>query len=524
KKAAKYEAGSAILCYPIKREELMLGVVTVTINDENGDGKYLYLKSKIIGILDTISELIISKVQAKDYEKRIEIIEQQFEVLYSNMEDGVIVIDNKNRITKYNYKIEEYLKVRNTTLRGKLITEIFSNIDYSLLSNVKGESNIIELENKISGFEGTGLIIPLMSNNTYNGAIVNLLTNFRIDTSIYRSINTQAAISFNEIIGESETLREVVGLAKKVAPFKTNIVLYGESGTGKELFARSIHNYSHSVKDPFVAVNCAAIPETLIESELLGYEGGAFTGANNKGKPGKFEMANSGTIFLDEISEMPIFLQPKILRIIQEKKLVRLGGMKTVDLDIRIITATNKNLEELVNDGYFREDLYYRINVVKISLPPLRNRKGDIRILVDHFLTYYSQKTGMPRLIIEYAVIREMEKYHWNGNIRELQNFIEALYCISDKNTISLDVVKARLQSTMQKQKNGNLSIIENDGEIKVTPITMLIKDEIIKALNLYDNSTTGKAEVADALGISTATLYRKIKELNINQYDVKFS
>ena len=526
KKIINPEDNFTIMCYPIKKNEMVLGVVTIIIAYSSNNEKYIFTKSKVMGLLETITELIISKVQAKEYIKRIEIIEQQFEVLYSNMQDGVIVIDNRNRIVKYNYKIEEYLKVKNTTLRGILISEIFPNIDSSLISNVEGESHIIELENKTSGFAGTGLIIPLLSNNTYNGAKVNLLTNFRIDTSIYRSINSSDDIIFDDIIGESTAIREAVNLAKKVAPYETNIVLYGESGTGKELFARSIHNYSHSTRDPFVTVNCAAIPETLIESELWGYEEGAFTGANKKGKPGKFEIANGGTIFLDEISEMPLFLQPKILRIIQEKKLVRLGGIKTVNLDVRIIAATNRYLEELVDNGYFRKDLYYRINVLKITLPPLRDRKGDVRILVDHFLDYYSNKTGMPKLTLEPEAVSELDAYYWNGNIRELQNFIEALYCISDKKIISIDVVKTRLQSTIhkQKQKLTQLNVTDNNADIEISAISKLIKDEIIKALNLYDNSTSGKAKAAAALGISPATLYRKIKELNINQYDIKFS
>ncbi len=513
-----------IVCYPIKHNEMVLGVVTVIIADSSNNEKYVFTKSKVMGLLDTISELIISKVQAKEYIKRIEIIEQQFEVLYSNIQDGVIVIDNKNRIIKYNYKIEEYLKVKNTTLQGILISEIFSNIDSSLISNVEGESHIIELENKTSGFEGTGLIIPLISNNTYNGAIVNLLTNFRIDTSIYRSINSNEVIVFDDIIGKSTAILKVVNLAKKVAPYETNIVLYGESGTGKELFARSIHNYSHSTKDPFVTVNCAAIPETLIESELWGYDEGAFTGASKKGKPGKFEIANGGTIFLDEISEMPLFLQPKILRIIQEKKLVRLGGVKTINLDVRIIAATNRDLEELVDSGYFREDLYYRINVIKITLPPLRSRKGDIQILVDHFLKFYSQKTGMPKLILEPAAIRKLDEYRWNGNIRELQNFIEALYCISDKILISVDIVNTRLQSTIQKQKLKQFDITDNPNNTEIVAISELFRNEIIKALNYFDNSTRGKVKAAEALGISSATLYRKIRELNINQYEKNFS
>lgn len=513
-----------ITCFPIKKDGVVFGVITITVAGERKHKEFIRKKIKILSLIHTTTELIISKIQERDYIKQIELIEQQFEALYSNMQDGIIVINSGGRIIRYNRKVEDCLKVKATSLKGLSIENIFPNIVFSSISNTKGESKIIELEHKDSGFTGTGLIIPIMVKDAFNGAIVNILTQLRIDASIFRSINSHDNTTFKDIIGESRSMRDIVYTAKKVAPFESSIVLYGESGTGKELFARAIHNFSHSERDSFVAINCSAIPENLIESELFGYEGGAFTGANEKGKPGKFELANGGTIFLDEISEMPLLMQPKLLRVIEEKKVMRLGGTKAIKLNIRIITATNKNLENLVKSEYFRQDLYYRINVIQITLPPLRERKDDIPVLIDHFSNLYSGKIGTHKLTFEQDAVKLLIEYQWKGNIRELQNLIESLYCTSERSIVTADFIKSRLPA-QQLIKEVE---INNDKELpsylKVVPIENLNKNEIIKALNKFGNSTSGKKKAAQALGISSATLYRRIKKLGVSQIEKFFS
>lgn len=231
--------------------------------------------------------------------------------------------------------------------------------------------------------------------------------------------------TFDIIVGKSKAILQVKDIAKQIATSDSTIIFLGESGTGKELFARAVHQESLRVNKPFRAINCAAIPEHLLESELFGYSEGAFTGARKKGKPGKFEMANGGTIFLDEIGDMPLHLQVKILRVLEERRVERLGSNSSLDIDVRVLAATNKNLEQMVKDGEFREDLFYRLNVIPIHIPPLRERVGDVSVLLSHFVDHYVNITGKQVRGFTPEAEACLCSYDWPGNIRELQNTVE---------------------------------------------------------------------------------------------------
>ncbi|HPK54276.1 MAG TPA: sigma 54-interacting transcriptional regulator, partial [Smithellaceae bacterium] len=235
--------------------------------------------------------------------------------------------------------------------------------------------------------------------------------------------------SCNNIIGKSAVMTEVRSLAMKAAKVNAPILLTGESGTGKELFAHAIHRASDRYAAPFVRINCAAIPKDLMESELFGYEPGAYTGSGSKSKPGKFELANQGTVFLDEISELPLNMQPKLLRVLEEKEIERLGGNRVIKCDFRLIAATHDNLEQLVRDGKFRQDLYYRINVIPLNIPPLRERKEDILILAKHLVEGLNKDYGVSVSKIAPEVIKIFEEFEWPGNIRELSNVLERMMC-----------------------------------------------------------------------------------------------
>ena len=316
---------------------------------------------------------------------------------------------------------------------------------------------------------------------------------------------------FPDIIGESMAMRGLFGLIKKVAPTDSTVLILGESGTGKELVASSIHGNSERKDQTFIKLNCAAIPEELLESELFGHEKGAFTGAT-KFKPGKFDMANGGTLFLDEIGDMPFNLQAKVLRILQEQEFYRVGGSRTIKVDVRIIASTNKNLEKMVQEGTFREDLFYRLNVFTLHLPPLRERKEDIPLLVEHFLQNAPKKVEISSVALQMLVV-----FAWPGNIRELQNTIESASVIAENGYIEPAQLPGKITNAFNNP---------NDTDFKV-PANIPLDDrlrEIEKSMIIEALRKTGGVQVraTELLGINQRSLWHRIKKLNIDVKGMK--
>jgi len=311
---------------------------------------------------------------------------------------------------------------------------------------------------------------------------------------------------FDGIIGKSHLLLNVFDHVTQVASSDTSVLILGESGTGKERIADCIHNLSSRKGKPFIKVNCAALPPTLIESELFGHEKGAFTGANEQ-RIGKFEKADTGTIFLDEVGEMPIELQVKLLRVLQEKEIERIGGRDTKKIDVRVIAATNKNLEKEVAEGRFRLDLYYRLNVFPIVMPPLRDRKEDIPALAYHFMNYFNQKAGKKLSGISDTVLNNMMTYNWPGNIRELEHLIERSVLLAKGNnidTISLPIIQ-------------NRAAAGND-EARMKTIHENERDYIISVLKKCNGRIWGPGAAAEVLNIPPSTLKSKMKKLGIRK------
>jgi transcriptional regulator with GAF, ATPase, and Fis domain len=316
---------------------------------------------------------------------------------------------------------------------------------------------------------------------------------------------------FPEIIGESLAMRGLLSLVMKVAPTDSTVLILGESGTGKELAATSIFEHSLRKEKPFVKLNCAAIPEDLLESELFGHEKGAFTGAVSF-KPGKFDMADGGTIFLDEIGDMPLSLQAKILRVLQEKEFYRVGGSRTIRVDVRFIASTNKNLEKMVQDGSFREDLFYRLNVFTLRLPPLRERKEDVPVLVDHFLRQMAKPVE-----ISSVALQMLMAYSWPGNIRELKNTIESSAVIAENNYIEPAQLPAKVTAgfntaeTAERKLPANLNLDDRLREVE--------RSIIVEALT----KTGGvQSRASELLGINQRSLWHRIKKLNIDAKSTK--
>lgn len=312
--------------------------------------------------------------------------------------------------------------------------------------------------------------------------------------------------SIEGIIGQSQNLISVLDKIKVVAPTDTSVLVLGESGTGKERIAHSIHELSGLGSNPFVIVNCAALPESLIESELFGHEKGAFTGANTM-RPGKFEQAHNGTIFLDEIGELPLDSQVKLLRVLQEKEIERLGGSSTIKVNVRVIAATNRCLEKEVAEGRFRLDLYYRLNVFPIELPPLRDRKDDIESLAFHFLNKYAAKARKPVTGISAEAVSQLQNYNWPGNIRELEHLIERNVLLARGETITHFDMPVTINATPVTEKSGAMLSMED-----------MEREHIMAALKMCSGKVFGSGGAAEILKIPATTLYSKMKKLGIRQ------
>lgn len=321
---------------------------------------------------------------------------------------------------------------------------------------------------------------------------------------------------FKNIIGKSPQILKVIDECQRISNNSSNILITGESGTGKEFFARAIHNNSFRKNAPFIPVNCGAIPKELIESELFGYEAGAFTGANKNGYIGKFELAEGGTIFLDEIGEMPLSMQVTLLRVLQDKCITKIGSKKCTKIDVRIIAATNKDLKKAISENLFRKDLYYRLNAFNIHIPPLKDRIGDIPLFLDYLLKEKSIEFNKPIPSIPNTLFQKIISYCWPGNIRELENFVENFVALDGISTYDINLEECHC---LTLDNLGN-KIVYNEKEIKkmdeteeVLSFAELEKREIKKAIRVYNRNMT---KVAQALGISRNALYTKIKKYEI--------
>lgn len=330
---------------------------------------------------------------------------------------------------------------------------------------------------------------------------------------------TKKSYTFDDIIGESSQIKKVILECKAISDSPSTVLLLGESGCGKELLAQAIHNNSSRKYKPFIAVNCGAIPANLIESELFGYESGAFTGSNKNGALGKFELANGGTIFLDEIGEMPLEMQVTLLRVLQEGVITRIGGKHDISVDVRVIAATNKALKQEVKDKRFRSDLYYRLSVLPINVPPLKERIGDVPVLLNHFLNVKSKKLNKPIPNIPGTLLKKMISYCWPGNIRELENFVENIVALNGETTCEIDLEECHclthdnLGNPIEQKSPDKLCAMCKTNDDIVTPLVVLEQIEIKKALRVYSGNIS---QAANKLGISRNALYNKMKRYGI--------
>lgn len=473
-------------------------------------------KKKIIANIDSylnFTKQIAEFIGIKFFEFQEKMLqvdkERTLRAVIDNISKGVIVSDKNNKIVSINEIARKKLKIGLECI-GETMSIVSQN-DY-LMNEEIFKLLIFERE-----FNVVGKLISINSFDNKKNNIFIFEDIKKINRNIAEITNNNNVITIDDIYGNSIATKNLKENILKVADTSSTVLITGESGTGKELVARSLHAHSSRSDKPFVVINCSAIPDSLLESELFGYVKGAFTGANNSGRMGKFELANTGVIFLDEIGDMPLYLQAKILRVIQEKKIERIGSNKSIDLDIKIIAATNVDLEKKIKEQKFRSDLYYRLNVIPIKLLPLRERKEDILPIVEKLINKYNRISNKYISSIDEEVIKVLSNYNWPGNIRELENVIELMFNMSGSSHIlSRDFLPESILLNKGIKKTCILPIIKEDDE-ELVDFEILEKRYILQALKKYGDSTDGKKIISNKMGIGLTTLYRKMKKFEID-------
>lgn len=462
----------------------------------NMSGNYYDAHSHTLGIVTSAAESIQKQFAlSRSY--------NLLNVTFNSISDGMIVIDSDSNIKRINGRALDVLNLTLDDVMNLDIKSLITNIDFkALLKGDKKEIYNIESDFKIKNDKIKCIVnaVPMNVNNKNIGMVITFKETKHIHKLVSKLAGFKASYTFDDIITENKNMKNMILLAKKSAKSDCNVLIEGESGTGKELLAQSIHNYSDRRNKPFVAVNCASIPRELVESELFGYEKGAFTGAAKEGHAGKFELADGGTIFLDEIGELPLDMQSKLLRVLDNGKIIRVGGTFEKQLDVRVIGATNRILKKEVNRKNFRNDLYYRLSVMNIKTIPLRQRKEDIGLLVNYFTKNLSIKKGTEVKKINKDYVEKLKDNYWEGNVRELRNVVERDFYLSEKNIL----VSYEVENTCKKEEK----TFEN-----VVAIKTLEKEAIEKAII---QSNGNMVQAANLLQIGRSTLYRKVKKYNI--------
>jgi PAS domain S-box-containing protein len=465
-----------------------------------------------------LREAFISAKNICDFARREKEKTERFKMIIDHSGDGIIALDDKEKIVTFNPAAEKIFSLNANNVIDK---PIHDNLNKDLIEEIYGNGE--KLLNKLVKIDNKQFLmnrLPILIEKEMFGNVITFqeITKLqeleqKVRTQLYKKGLT-AKYTFDDINGNSKILMSTISQAKMMSKTDTTVLITAETGTGKELFAQSIHNFSSRKSGPFVAVNCAAMPENLLESELFGYEDGAFTGAKKGGKTGLFELAHRGTIFLDEVGEIPLSLQGRLLRVLQEREVLRIGGDYILNIDIRVIAATNSNLFQMVKEGKFRQDLFFRLSILDLKIPPLRERKDDIPILIKSFIKKMSVKHGTNISSINEIALKVLEEYNWPGNVRELENFAEKICVLSTGTTIEEKFV----DQLLHKNKENHIVDAEvqnsSDGNcitINLNDLKDIERQVIKKASALFGGN---KEALAEKLGMSRTTLWKRLKEI----------
>ena len=505
--AKRYHEWTSSAC-PIKDERgRILGVLSIT-------DSYEKVHPHTLGMVVASGEAIEKQMKIDRINLQLKTANRHFSAIIEQFSEGLICIDNAGIITDVNLIARHLLKRSEEELLGENIRNLLRFEDREKNIQKIGKENRYDNEEirfvlkNGKSVKCIATITPIrdIEKDLLDGVILTFHEVKAVHNLVNRIVGSQARFTFEDILGESDAIKRAIKIAEGTTHYNTTVLLEGESGTGKELFAQSIHNASPRRNKPFIFLNCGAIPRDLVASELFGYIEGAFTGAKRGGHPGKFELADGGTIFLDEIGDMPLDTQANLLRVLETREVVRVGGHDVIPVDVRVIAATHKELKQEVQKGNFRQDLFYRLNVMPIKIPPLRNRKRDIVPLVDYFMQKFGDKMGKDIQGIDDAFYEKMSGYGWPGNVRELQNVMQQIINVAkDGETLSVNLIPAYMQASMGLEA----PYANEPGHFTLQEIERAAIEKTIQR-------TKGNlSKAARILGISRSSLYRKLKAYN---------
>jgi sigma-54 dependent transcriptional regulator, acetoin dehydrogenase operon transcriptional activator AcoR len=476
----------------------IVGILSITVRKE-------MVHPHTLGMVVSAATAIGNMLLVKEAQKELGEKSRLHETILNSLFDGLMMLNRDGYVTFINPSAARMIFVDPKEALGKHMTALvpFKPVAMQVLYTGQGYTDkeiVVDTPRGPQRFIQTAILI-----RDQEGKIEGVVDIFRELKQVHRMINRMvgatARFTFEDIIGESPSIRECIRLARIAANSNANTLIQGESGTGKELFAQAIHNAGSRAHGPFVAINCGALPRDLVESELFGYEEGSFTGAKHGGRPGKFEMAQGGTIFLDEIGEMPLEMQVKLLRVLQDHRIMRIGGQRFIEVDVRVIAAANGDLTEDVGQGNFRSDLYYRLNVLLIPIPPLRDRQEDILLLAGFFLQKLCSQSGTPPKAFSPEAQALLARYPWPGNIRELENVVERAVNLCTEDLIGPEHLPAQLHRAQKADRAAAQSLREMEKGLVQTTL---------------DDCKGNISQAARTLGIGRTTLYQKIKQYGL--------
>lgn len=496
--------------FPIKLDDKIIGILSLVGYTEEHRNIMLSRKEDYINFLEIMCQMISTKASEVLASEKLRVSAMQMAHIFNSIEEGIIVFNDKDIITHFSKAAEKIFKISQENAVGARVEDIFPNFKLNTRNLVS--KNVKKEIRALSG-DGKEVTCYVSSNilKDNEGKVIGGILSISDVKNVKKIVRNMMGydneyVDFNDIIGCSSLINACKQKAEIAAKGISTIMIRGESGTGKELFARAIHNVSPMSNGPFITINCSAIPETLLESELFGYDEGAFTGAKKEGKPGKFELADGGTIFLDEIGDMPLHLQAKLLRVLQDKVIQRIGGVKDIRVNVRVISATNRDLEKMVAENRFREDLYYRLNVIPIFIPPLRERKEDIPLLTEYLINKYNNILNKNIIGVDEKVKEIFMSYNWPGNVRELENVIEYAMNMERGQIITEESIPKNIKDDLSIIYSSSLDQLVADYEKKI----------ILEHAKKFGSSKKDKEKLAEDLGISIATLYRKLRAHSI--------
>ncbi len=503
----------AEICCPITLNEKALGAIGLVAFNESQHQFLLERQNELVEFITRMAELLASKAAETQSKLNQMIAKNQLRTIIESIDQGVLAIDRKGLIKYCNGIGASLLHKDKEELIGRPINNILK--DSPLLDVLKtgrgydGREESYQNKKREMNFLMTAK--PILIEGHVEGVVATFRNIFEVHKQAYNIMATEREVGIESILGESPQMRQLRERAKQIAQSNSTVLITGESGTGKGLVATAIHYSSPRRNGPFLSINCAAIPDELLESELFGYTEGAFSGAKKGGKPGKFELADGGTICLDEIGDLPIRLQPKLLHVLQSRTVERLGGIRQVKVDVRVIASTNRDLEKMIAEREFREDLYYRLNVIPIHTIPFRERKEDIILLFEYFLKKCCHEEGKKLKQLSPEAKDLLLSYQWPGNVRELENAVEYMVSLEESDTITLDSIPLRIRKAFES------------GEVSDKPLSTMVDEyekNMIKAKLDQIGRHPGQIDtLCKALHVSRATLYRKLKKYGLLEY-----